>query len=196
MSHRVTELHSIMPIENIPSVMQHGILSHEQASRFPHKDISLSDVQSRRGTLKIGRYNLHQYANLYFCATNPMMFKRKEERDGLCVLRISKQILNQPEVVLSDRNAGCDYRYTKFYNSPQGLHHINFDLVFAEYWTDEDPYEYRRKKAAKCAEVLVPHCVKVGYIEGAYVANETAKANLGKAGFKRPIVIESKIFFM
>ncbi len=29
MPQRVTELHCIMPIGNVPSVMQHGLLSHE-----------------------------------------------------------------------------------------------------------------------------------------------------------------------
>lgn len=195
MSHRVTELHSIMPIKNIPSVMQHGILSHERASKLPHQDISLSDVQERRDRLKIGKYNLHQYANIYFCARNPMLFKRKDERDNLCILRISKKILSSPEVVVSDQNASA-YDYVKFYESPKGLHHIDFDLVFAEYWTDTNPYEYWRKKSVKCAEVLVPHCVGAEYIRGAYVANETAKVYLENKGFSKPIAINAHMFFM
>lgn len=48
MSHRVIELHCIIPIKNIPSIMKHGILSHEQASRLDHDDISLSNVQDKR----------------------------------------------------------------------------------------------------------------------------------------------------
>ena len=194
MSHRVTELHSIMPIINIPSVMQHGILSHEQASKLPHQDISLSDVQDRRDELKIGKYNLHQYANLYFCARNPMLFLRLDKKDSLCILQVSKDILKCKGIVISDRNASA-YDYVKFYESPNGLHHIDFDLVFAEYWTDTNPYEYWRKKSVKCAEVLVPHCVDVGYIEGAYVANDTAKANLQNTGFNKPVTINSNMFF-
>ena len=195
MSHRVTELYSIMPIKNIPSVMRHGILSHEQASKLPHQDISLSDVQERRDKSKIGKYNLHQYANLYFCARNPMLFKRKEKRDNLCVLRISKKILNKPEVVVSDRNASA-YDYVKFYESPKGLHHIDFDLVFAEYWTDPNKFEYWRKKSIKCAEVLVPSCIESEYIEGAYVANETAKVNLENKRFSKPIALNGRMFFV
>lgn len=185
-----------MPIENIPSVMENGILSHEKAIKLPHKDISLSDIQGRRDKVKIGAYNLHQYANLYFCAHNPMLSRRRDQNDEICVLRVSKNILILPEVVLTDRNAGCDYRYTSFFKSPQGLHKINFDLVFAEYWTDDDPIEYRRKKAAKCAEVLVPHCIKTCYILGAYVANEIAQTNLLNKGFNKPITINARMFFM
>lgn len=195
MSHRITELHCIMPIENIPSVMQHGILSHEQASRLSHNDISLSDVQDRRKKEKIGNLMLHQYANLYFCARNPMLYLRLNQKDSLCILRVSKEILKCEGIVISDRNASA-YDYVKFYESPKGLHHIDFDLVFAEYWTDTNMFEYWRKKSIKCAEVLVPHCVEAGYIEGAYVANETAKINLENKGFSKPIAINAHMFFM
>ena len=69
-------------------------------------------------------------------------------------------------------------------------------MVFAEYWTDTNMFEYWRKKSIKCAEVLVPHCVEAGYIEGAYVANETAKVNLENKGFNKPIAINAHMFFM
>lgn len=195
MSHRVTELHSIMPIENIPSVMQHGILSHEQASQLCHEDISLSDVQDKRDSKTVpGGLKLHQYANLYFCARNPMLYKRNNHRDDLCVLRVSRLILNEAGVVLTDQNAASDY--VSFYKSPQGLLRIDFDLVFAEYWTDGDLYEYWKKKRLKCAEVLVPHRVDSGHIEGAYVANDIAKANLENTGFGKPVTINSNMFFL
>ncbi|MBU2597378.1 MAG: DUF4433 domain-containing protein, partial [Planctomycetes bacterium] len=124
---------------------------------------------------------------------NPMMFKRKNQKDDICVLQINKEILNNSEVVLSDRNAAADY--ASFYKSPQGLHRIDFDLVFAKYWTDLNPFEYWRKKSIKCAEVLVPHRVKSCYIIGAYVANETAKVNLENTGFDESITINEDMFF-
>lgn len=121
------------------------------------------------------------------------MFKRKNQKDDICVLQINKEILNNSEVVLSDRNAAADY--ASFYKSPQGLHRIDFDLVFAKYWTDLNPFEYWRKKSIKCAEVLVPHRVKSCYIIGAYVANETAKVNLENTGFDESITINEDMFF-
>ena len=75
--------------------------------------------------------------------------------------------------------------------------HIDFDLVFAEYWTHpEDQIAEWRHSSIKCAEVLVPHCVDIGYIEGAYVANDTAKANLENTGFDKPITIKPSTFFV
>lgn len=94
MPHRVVELHNIMPIGNIPSVLAHGILSHEGAAGLPHSDVSMADGQDRRDKVQVpGRLKLHQYANLYFDARNPMMYKRLAQADGLCVLSVSTQVL-------------------------------------------------------------------------------------------------------
>ena len=195
MSHRVTELHCIMPIPNIPSVMQHGILSHERASRLPHDSVAMKEVQERRHDKRIrGGLKLHQYANLYFCARNPILFKRQNERDHLCVLRISRETLMLPKVVLTDQNAGSDY--VRFLPSPAGLRLINFDWVFLSDWNDSDQIQYWKKKSAKCAEVLVPNKLPVEYIKGAYVANETAQTALEQTGFDKAITINAELFFL
>ena len=176
--------------------MRYGILSHEQASRLTHDDISLSDVQDKRNFKIVpGGLKLHQYTNLYFCARNPMMYKRRNHRDNLCVLQICKEVLKLQNVVLTDQNAAS--KYVSFYKSPQGLHSINFDMVFADKWKHpEDQIAEWRHSSAKCAEVLVPHCVGIEYINGAYVANETARKNLESKGFNNPVTINAHMFFM
>ncbi len=195
MSHRVTELYCIMPIGNIPSVMQYGILSHEKASTLAHTDISLPDVQDRRKNKRVpGGLALHQYANLYFCARNPMMYKRQACQDQLCVLRVNRQILLLPDVVLTDQNAASNY--VRFYKSPQGLHHINFDDVFAENWNHpEDQIAHWRHASIKCAEVLVPNSIDVEYIDGAYVANSIALERMKATEFRPTVTINAKMFF-
>lgn len=42
------ELHYITPINNIPSILQHGILSHKRADRMDHETVALQEVQDRR----------------------------------------------------------------------------------------------------------------------------------------------------
>ena len=67
MDPRVVELHSIMPIANLPSVMAHGILSYERAAKLPHRSVALQPVQDRRDKKQVpGGLRLNQYANLYF----------------------------------------------------------------------------------------------------------------------------------
>ncbi|MDO3377542.1 DUF4433 domain-containing protein [Geoalkalibacter halelectricus] len=194
MPHRLTELHSIMPLANIPSVLRHGILSHEEAAKLPHDSVALAEIQERRDVKRVpGGLRLHQYANLYFCARNPMLFLRKNETGSLCVLRVDKHVLTLPEVVLTDRNASSDY--VRFFKSPEGLRELDFNLIFSTYWTSEDPFDYLKRKSIKCAEVLVPHRVPADWIVGAYVFNAAVEAKLRQTGFDRPITSNRQLFF-
>lgn len=194
MPQRVSELHSIMPLVNIPSVWRYGILSHDEAAKLPHDSVALSAIQERRDVKRVpGGLKLHQYANLYFCARNPMLYLRKGEAPSLCILRIDKHVLSLPDVVLADRNASSDY--VRFLKSPEGLRELNYDLIFATYWTSEDPFDQWRRKSIKCAEVLVPHRVPTDLIVGAYVLDATVEAKLRNVGFDRPVTCNRGQFF-
>ncbi len=194
MSSRVKELHCIMPIENMASVMSHGILSHNKCEKLAHCDISDSQVQDRRKDKEVPKgLKLHDYANLYFCARNPMMYKRQANADNLCVLRISLKVTKQAGVVFTDKNAASDY--ARFLSVSEVKSKIDFDLVFADYWTDDDPIEQMKKKTAKCAEVLVPHAIPAEYIIGAYVVDENSVQKLQNQGFNLPISVNSDMFF-
>src|SRR5947209_6215878 len=103
MDSRVTELHCIMPIVNIGSVMKHGILSYERAAKLEHRSVALQPVQDRRDQKRVpGGLKLHQYANLYFHARNPMLFKRQNEAQNLCILQVSTAILDADGTVITD----------------------------------------------------------------------------------------------
>jgi hypothetical protein len=190
----IEELHYIAPISNIPSILQHGILCHNEAMKLPHVDISMNAIQEKRANKKVPNgLNLHDYANLYFDARNPMLYKRREQREELCILRINPDILNLPEVVLSDRNASS--AYAKFLPSPAGLNELDFDRIFAKYWTDTNLFTEWTNKSIKCAEALVPDRIQSNLIIGAYVCNVNTQSSLIEAGFALPININSQIFF-
>ena len=191
---RVTELHSIMPITNVPSVLQRGILSHERASRLRHFDISMQAIQERRDKVQVPRgLKLHQYANLYFHARNPMLFKRQSEVENLCVLRVSIAVFNLSGAVITDQNASSNY--VRFL-PPSAINSIELDKVYAEDWRHpNDPIAYYRHKSQKCAEVLVPHTIPPKFITGAYVVDEKAQNALSNAGFLLPITIHPFLFF-
>lgn len=193
MPQRVTELHCIMPLANISSVLQHGILSYERAAKLKHRSVAMPEIQDRRDKVQVpGGYKLHQYANLYFHARNPMMYKRQEEAEGLCVLRVSSAVLSLESVVISDQNASSDY--ARFY-APTQLHSIPLDWIYARDWTHPDRITYFRQKAAKCAEILVPNAVPLAYLQGAYVVNDNVRQMLTKLGFHLPITINPDLFF-
>jgi len=194
MSDRVTELHSIMPITNIPSVLQHGILSHDGCAVLPHRDVSMADVQDKRANKSVpGGLTLHQYANLYFHARNPMMSSRRGMATDLCVLRVSTEVLAIKGAVISDQNAAS--KYVRFL-PPDMIDFLNFDMIYADDWRHpEDQIAEWRHSSMKGAEVLVPNSVETRYIVGAYVVNQDAENKLVNQGFTQPIQINSNLFF-
>jgi ssDNA thymidine ADP-ribosyltransferase DarT-like protein len=194
MNYPLTELHNIMPIANIPSVMQNGILSNEVATQLVHHSVAMAEIQDRRDRVQVpGGLKLHQYANLYFHARNPMLFKRRAQAESLCVLRVSTAVLELPGVVLTDQNASSDY--VRFLSVAQ-ISLIDFELVFAEDWRHpDDQIAYWRHKSAKCAEVLVPRKIDPGLINGAYVASDSVATALQEQGFVKEIQIDPHLFF-
>lgn len=194
MDPRVTELHCIMPMANIGSVITHGILSYERAARLVHHSVALQPVQDKRDQKQVpGGLKLHQYANLYFHARNPMMFKRKDEASNICVLTISTQVLCLVGTVITDQNAASDYAR---YLDPSQWGVLDFEAIFALDWRHPDnPPAYYRHKAQKCAEVLVPQQVEPRYLTGAYVVDNTAKTQLTGLGFVLPVAVKPMLFF-
>lgn len=196
MDSRVIEFQCIMPLENIPSVLKNGILSNERAARLPHRSVAMQEVQERRDLKQVPRgLKLHQYANLYFHARNPMMYKRKADATDLCVLCVSLDVLQVEGVVLADCNASSNY--VRFLPpTPAYDRFLGFDDIFALDWRHpDDPIAEMRHKSRKCAEVLVPHVVEPRFIVGARVVNEDAKRRLAGLGFGLRIVVDPGLFF-
>jgi hypothetical protein len=122
-----------------------------------------------------------------------MMSKRRGQHEDICVLRVSTEVLDLPDVVIADGNAAS--KYTAFWPSPSGLAKVNGDWVFAEYWTDQDQITYWRKASAKCSEVLVPDSVPPRMVVGAYVSCRETRQKLIETGFGQPIAVDSHLFF-
>ena len=193
MDARVTELHCIMPIGNVPSVLEHGILSHARASRLRHHSVAMQPVQDRRDARSVPQgLKLHQYANLYFQARNPMLFKRKDEVSTLCVLRVSTLIFDVPGTVISDCNASSDYAR---FLAPSQSSLLNFDDIYATDWRHQgNAPRFFQHKSRKCAEVLVPERIDPKFLIGAHVADQDVADVLAGLGFALPITIDPILF--
>lgn len=187
-------VYNIQAISNIPSVIRHGLLSYNRAAEVEHTSIALSEVQARRATVIVPNGNpLHAYASAYFDPRNPMMYKRKDIAETLCVLAISPTVLDIEGTVITDGNAASPY--SRFYRPAEGLQALDFVSIYAAWWTDEDDYVQANKKRMKCAEILIPNAIPYNYIIGAYTVNESAKEQLQMQGFQKPIYNVPKIFF-
>lgn len=190
----VQELQYITAIANVPSILRSGILSYRRAARIPHESVAMPEVQDKRSGKPVpGGRPLHEYVNLYFSARNPMLYKRRDLHLDLCVLRVSPEILDLPEVVIADGNAAS--KYTAFWPSPAGLGKVDKGLVFAEYWTDPDGIQQMRKARAKCAEVLVPDRVEPRYVLGAFVSSQEAMERFKALLPGVPVTINAHLFF-
>lgn len=168
-------------------------MSNDLAARLPHESIAMDEMQQKRDRKQVpGGLKLHQYANLYFHARNPMMYKRRERFRELCVLRVSTEISKMPGVVFTDSNASGDY--VRFL-SPNQWNLLDFDDIYAADWRHPDPIAFYRHKSRKCAEVLVPHRVEPKFLIGAWVADTAVGIKMTELGFVLPIEVDPVLFF-
>ena len=139
---------------------------------------------------------LHEYVNLYINARNPMMYRRRDQSNEICVLSISKEVLNLEGVIITDRNATSDCIFAP---SPSGLIYVNGSVIQSVSWNDPDIIEKYRKRLIMCAEDLVPNSLSVDYINKIYVVDEARKNNLEKAltnsNIKAIVEVNSYLFF-
>ncbi|WP_158578431.1 DUF4433 domain-containing protein [Spongiactinospora rosea] len=188
----MTELHYITHRANLASIVRLGILSHRRVTSLPHRSIADEEVQDRRRNKRVPNGLLiHEYANAYFDARNPMMYKRLDQRRELAVISIMPGILDLPGTVISDGNAASDG--TLFSASPEGLTMLDEQRVYAEWWTDGDGMEKWERKRQRCAEVLVPDRIAPEYIRGCYVFNSEALPACRAAGLKA--AVNKRVFF-
>jgi len=167
---KLVEFQNITLIDNVPAILKQGILSCAEAAKIPHLSVALEAVQEKRDVKRVpGGLGLHEYANVYFHARNPMMSRRREEAHRLCVLRISTDILNITGAVITDQNAAS--KYVRFL-APNFLQYLNLDYVLARNWKHPgDQIEEWRHGSSKCAEVLIPQRIPPKFLIGAYVVN-------------------------
>lgn len=190
------ELHYIAHVDNVPSICARGILSHRKAVAIGHRSIADSEVQDRRKRRRVpGGLLLHDYANLYITARNPMLFKRIKDGllEQLCVFAISPSVLDLEDVVITDRNAaafGC-----RFKPALEGLGDVDSELVARTYWKDGDALEQERCWNAKFTEVLVPDQVEPHHLTSIYVGTQAAEKPLSALGTQLNIEWDKDLFF-
>jgi ssDNA thymidine ADP-ribosyltransferase DarT-like protein len=187
----LSELHYIAPISNVPSILARGLLSHRRVASIVHESVANEDVQKRRANRQLQTgYYVHDYVNMYLWARNTMLFvllRGQGLQNSLCVLRIRTDVLDLPGALVSDRNIACGI--AKVQDAATGLAGIDRAVLRARYWNSDD------EKQRMCAEALVLHRVDASFIEGAYVAGETAQRQLQAVAPSLPATVHGYLFF-
>ena len=194
----IPELHYITPIGNVASILEHGILSHNRIRELgiAADSVAMDEIQARRAEVEVpGGRRLHDYANVYFDARNAMMYhiRRKQRRADVCVLRIYPEILDLQQTIVTDRNASA--HLCRFEPPAIGLELLDPDLVYAHYWNHPDEFERARRRAIRCAEVLVPESIAPEYIRGAWVPTVQQEGQLRTNCPDLDIQLNNDLFF-
>ncbi len=198
---KITGLYYITHIDNLASILQYGILSHQEIETRGiafHKIYDEQIVSRRQQRLTLQNQNLWHYANLYFQPRNPMLYRIVSEAgqlDEIVVIRLKKQVLELPDILIADGNAAHSKSGIYPYQSKL-LKNIQSHLEL-EYWKEIDGT--KRKIMAEC---LIPKHVPVELIECIYVARPngilaTVKNILQKqVRYSIEVVAEPKMFFL
>jgi ssDNA thymidine ADP-ribosyltransferase, DarT len=150
--HGIDYLYHMTYIDNFASIIQNGLLSHNEAYRqgLIEADISDPNVQDIRANTVDPFYDrpLHDYVPLYFSPRNPMLYRRREIQEDIIILGLDPRLLSEPDIIFTDGNAAASETF--FYTGISMLKQLPWNSIRARSWTDiEDG------KRIKCAEVLV-----------------------------------------
>lgn len=198
----VAELHYIAHIDNLDSILDHGILSRYRAKRLlggSMKSIANPEILARRDNRRIpGGLPLNRYANLFFNARNAMLYSMPLKQGipfrNITVLRVDPSILYLPGIVITDINAAAE-ESPSWHTVEEGLSLIDKEELFAEYWTHDNPMEERYHRQRMMAEVLVPDVVPPKYILGTYLHSDHNLTPLSK--YERlDLAVFKYIFFL
>lgn len=194
---QTTGLFYITHIDNVPSILKHGILSHEQiiAENIQYTPIYDEGIVANRKDTKTpdGR-TLWEFANLYFQPRNPMLYRVLHEKPAneLVIISVRPEVIDRLDIYITTGNAA--HSASEILPSGEGrkaLRKIIKDTDI-EYWKEEDG-----SKRRIMAECLVPDMVPPSLIQTIYIATRTAKANLEAAipSLNIPVVTEPNKFF-
>src|SRR4030067_890258 len=106
----IRELYYITHVDNVPSILKNGILSHSNIVQRNLKYTPIYDecIVSRRKEIKTPNgKSLWDFANLFFEPRNPMLFRVKCEKDtyNLAIIGVDPSVLTLPGVYVTTGNA-------------------------------------------------------------------------------------------
>jgi hypothetical protein len=191
-------LYYITHVKNLSSILRLGILSHKLVEDKGISYTRIYDeeiVAARKDKLAPDGKSLWSFANLYFNARNPMLYRVKYEKplDDIAVVCVNPNILQRPDIFITTGNARASQ--SAILTQDVGIKELPrikraFDIVW---WKPEDGS--KRKIMAEC---LVPDLVLPEHIQAIYVANhkirEKVEAMLRPSGI--PVIPEPNMFFL
>jgi O-acetyl-ADP-ribose deacetylase (regulator of RNase III) len=196
----VKSLFYITHINNLPSILRYGILSHRQveAQGIPFTPVYNPEiVANREQRLTPDRKSLWDYANVYFQPRNPMLYKVMSETDkkDVVIVGVKPQVVDVKGAFISLGNAASSL--SPLLDIKTGLQFINgeyWQIISNDWWKTEDGT--KRKIMAEC---LVPNGIPPTDIHSIYVTSSAVAEKVRPVlnVFTQPVsvIVEPHMFF-
>jgi len=192
----IKELYYITHIENVPSILKRGILCHQiiEEKNIEFTPIYNKEIVSRRAQRLVpGGKTLWAFANLYFQARNPMLYKVIHDKplDEIVVLGVRRDVIRTKGAFVTDGNAASSPTIILPVSQAKNLWEEIGNHTEIDWWNEADGS--KRKIMAEC---LVPERIAPENIQTIYTANLKVKEKLESIlGFDIPVVPEADMFF-
>ena len=193
-------LYYIAHMDNLPSILKWGILSHNMLMKRGVKYTSISDeaiVLKRKDKETPEGKSLWDYANLYFQPRNAMLYRvfRAEGKDVIIIGLNAKDIFKIPGVWITDGNAASyASQFLKVYE--ENIQKIREEVNKPGWYKDEEANaESKRKMMAEC---LIPDEVPPNFITEIYTPTEEGRDKVKSicAPLRIPTIYEPRLFFL
>ena len=191
-------LYYITHIDNLPSIIDKGILSHksieEQGIQFtPIYDAEI--VEIRKNIKTPDNRNLWDFANLYFQPRNAMLYRvvffSGKDIDDIIIVGVKNSILKRDDIYITTGNAASlDSEILHSSEAKRIIKNIK-EKTDKEWWASENG-----SKRELMAECLVPARVSPEYIQEIYVPSYKSFNKVRQLTRIENVIPEPSLFFL
>ena len=147
----IESLYYILPIDNLSSVLENGILCRNLAPRS-HMSFANEEIQINRHQIipcqDIG-FNLHDYVPLFFSERPPLLYSANISPIDTVKIFISPKILLEPGAIFFDMNAVSDS--ATLFNDIRELPNLNWEIIhrryYGRYYSEREHINYLYRQA-------------------------------------------------
>lgn len=183
-------------VDNIESIVKHGLLSTnlKKSKGIGHFNVANENIQHRRSQMPVNVGPggvVHDYVPFYLTTVNPMLLgllnRKNIDQQFVVFIAISIEKILEEAVVFTDASANTLIP-PRFFEKPEDLENLNWDLINSPKWGVEEEQEIHEKMA----EVLVYQRVPLEWIDSYIVFNDISKDKIKQyyknAGIKIPTI--------
>mgnify|MGYP000895083870 FL=1 len=169
-------LYHITHLNNMPSILQHGLLSRkalQEAGIFDFTDIADPSILSKR---ELYREALSKFVLFHFYAKNPFdgAVCKKYGSENMVIITIRRELHKIHEfLIIPSHPLDCDE--PEIYSYEEGFAHIRWDILDRETGRDYHDPEIRKACMAEC---VMGYEIPVDLFSFVYVNNDQAKQKI------------------